>query len=370
MKKIWLFLIVIAVFCFAGGFQDSALASQDITQKHRQTKEKIRKLKWLENVETSKLYKNQQKLENAKNTLQSSKSQLATTQNELASMEVKLFKAVNEYKELNDTLQIHIRNVYKVKRRAICELLLNAGNINVLVDRLYFQKIILKKDFEQMSAAKQKAHEIAVLKATIELRKRNLERQKRTAESQQVYIQNAIDKNEAMINKLRTDRAYYEKSERELARQSASIGSYINRTGSSDVKVASGFIKPIGGPITSPFGTRIHPIFKSKSFHSGIDIGGPNLGAIHASNAGKVIFSGWYGGYGKVVILEHGIVNGKPMTTLYAHMNTIKVSNGQYVQKGQVIGLEGTTGYSTGPHCHFEVRVNGQPNNPVNYIGR
>ena len=71
---------------------------------------------------------------------------------------------------------------------------------------------------------------------------------------------------------------------------------------------------------------------------------------------------------GKVVIVEHGIVNGKPITTLYAHMNSTAVSNGQRVTKGQVLGYEGTTGYSTGPHCHFEVRVNGQPNNPLNYI--
>ncbi len=370
MKRFYALITTIVLLLWGLGIQPSALASQDVVRKHRQTQEKIKKLKWLENVETNKLYKNQQKLENAKMTLQTSKSKLETTQNELVDMQYKLFRAVNEYNELNTTLQSHIRNIYKIKRRAICELLLNAGDINILVDRLYFQKIILKNDFEQMAEAKRKAHEIAVLKTTIELRKRNLEQQKRSAESQKIYIQSAIDKNEAMINKLRTDRAYYEKAERELARQSASIGSYINRTGSSGVKVASGFIKPIGGPITSPFGTRVHPIFKSTSFHSGIDIGGPNLGAIRASNSGKVIYSGWYGGYGKVVILEHGIVNGKPMTTLYAHMNTIKVSNGQYVTKGQIIGLEGTTGYSTGPHCHFEVRVNGQPNNPVNYVGR
>ena len=105
-----------------------------------------------------------------------------------------------------------------------------------------------------------------------------------------------------------------------------------------------------------------------KGGHSGIDIGGPNLGDIKASNSGKVIYSGWYGGYGKVVIIEHGIINGKPVTTLYAHMSSIAVSNGTKVSKGQVIGYEGTTGYSTGPHCHFEVRVNGQPNNPLNYI--
>ena len=172
-----------------------------------------------------------------------------------------------------------------------------------------------------------------------------------------------------MINKLKTDRTAYEKSERELAKQSASIGSYINKTTkNSTIQVASGFMKPIQGQITSPYGPRVHPIFNSRTFHTGIDIGGPNLGAIRASNSGKVIYSGWYGGYGKVVILEHGIVNGKSITTLYAHMNSIKVVNGQRVNKGDVLGYEGTTGYSTGPHCHFEVRVNGTHTNPRKYI--
>ncbi len=97
-----------------------------------------------------------------------------------------------------------------------------------------------------------------------------------------------------MIHKLRTDRGSYEKAERALARQSASLQSMISRSRPSGtaIKVVSGFIKPIQGRITSPFGWRTHPIFNSKSFHSGVDIGGPNLGAIRASNSGKVIYSG------------------------------------------------------------------------------
>ena len=174
-----------------------------------------------------------------------------------------------------------------------------------------------------------------------------------------------------MIHKLKTNRAYYERAERELARQSASIESMISNmkpSSSTGVQATTGFIKPISGPITSPFGYRIHPIFKTRIFHSGIDIGGPNGGAIRASNNGKVIFAGWYGGYGQVVIIDHGVVRGQPITTLYAHMSSISVSKGQTVTKGQQIGREGSTGYSTGPHCHFEVRVNGQPRNPLNYI--
>ena len=78
--------------------------------------------------------------------------------------------------------------------------------------------------------------------------------------------------------------------------------------------------------------------------------------------------AGWYGGYGKVVIIDHGIVRGQAITTLYGHLNSISVQQGQQVKQGQVIGRVGTTGYSTGPHCHFEVRVKGQPRNPLNYI--
>ena len=347
----------------------SSFATQDLETKKKQTRAKINHLKWLESLETNKLYKNQQKLENATNSLQQSKTQIISAQKELNGMQAQLDKAAAEYNNLNNILAAHIRKVFKSQRKAFFELLITSEDINMLVDRVYFQKIILRDDYARMAAARSKAQEIAMLKYNIEARKRNLERSVASINTQQTYIQQAIAKNESMINKLRTDRVAYQRAERELAKQSASIGSYINRTAKDkDVQVASGFIKPIQGRITSPFGWRTHPISNSKSFHSGVDIGGPNLGPIRASNSGKVIYSGWYGGYGKVVIIEHGIVNGKPITTLYAHMNTIKVSNGQRVSKGDVVGYEGTTGYSTGPHCHFEVRVNGQPNNPLNYI--
>ena len=250
------------------------------------------------------------------------------------------------------------------------ELLLSAKDFNAFMDMIYFERLIIKKDYERLVQIKNKAERIAQLKSDIESRKKYLAQSIKNINSQQRDLERAIAQNQNMIKKLKTDRSYYEKTERELARQSDNLQSMLsNKTQDNTVKVTSaGFIKPIKGSITSPFGWRTHPIFNSRTFHSGIDIGGPNYGNIVASNAGKVIYSGWYGGYGKVVILDHGVVNGNPMTTLYAHMSTIKVNQGQTVQKGQVIGLEGTTGYSTGPHCHFEVRINGKPNNPLNYI--
>lgn len=366
-KKILNVLIFLSILLSTLGC--NLACANNIEAQKKETREKINRLKWLESLETNKLYKNQQKLESAHTSLARSKKQIVAAQGQLQDLQSQLSKASQEYSEINNQLASRIRNKYKSQRKALFETIISSEDINTLLDRIYFQNIIIQDDYQKMKVAKAKAERIRNLKYDIEMHKRSLERSVASINSQQAYIEQAISKNEKMIQKLRTDRIAYQKAEQELAKQSASIGSYINKTTKdSTVQVASGFIKPIQGRITSPFGWRTHPIFNTRSFHSGIDIGGPNYGEIRASNSGKVIYSGWYGGYGKVVILEHGMVNGKPITTLYAHMSSILVSNGQRVNKGQVIGKEGTTGYSTGPHCHFEVRVNGQPNNPNNYI--
>lgn len=341
-----------------------------IQQKQKVTHEKIKRLKVLEHLEKNKLYKNQQKLEQASSSLQYSKNQYSSLENQLAQMERELTASVAEFNNANIQMRKRIRQVYKNQRTGMFQLILTAKDLNSLLDVVYFEKIVLKKDYARMMTIKAKSQKIAMMKKNIEAKKIALAQSIQSINSQQKNIKYAIAQNQNMINKYKTDRKTYERAERELARQSASIQNMIARNkGTSTVKISSsGFMRPISGRITSPFGWRTHPIFNSRTFHSGVDIAGPNRGSIRASNSGKVIYSGWYGGYGKVVILDHGTVNGRPITTLYAHMSTIKVSQGQFVNKGEVVGYEGTTGYSTGPHVHFEVRVNGKPNNPLNYI--
>ena len=352
----------------------SLIASADqlksIQQKQRVTHEKIKRLKVLEHLEKSKLYKNQQKLEQASTNLQNSQNRYAQLERQLAQMERDLTASVAEFNNANIQMRKRIRQVYKNQRTGMFELILTAKDLNSLLDILYFEKIVLKKDYARIQSVKAKSERIAAMKKDVEAKKIAMAQSIEQINSQKKDIKSAIALNQNMINKYKTDRRTYEKAERELARQSASIQSMIARNrGSSNIKVSSaGFLKPISGRITSPFGWRTHPIFNSRTFHSGVDIAGPNKGSIRASNSGKVIYSGWYGGYGKVVILDHGIVNGKPTSTLYAHMSSIRVGQGQFVNKGEVVGYEGTTGYSTGPHVHFEVRINGKPNNPLNYI--
>lgn len=126
----------------------------------------------------------------------------------------------------------------------------------------------------------------------------------------------------------------------------------------------SGFQWPITARVTSEYGYRVHPVYGSRRLHAGIDIGAAGGTPIASSNGGVVIFAGRQGGYGNTIIVDHG----GGITTLYAHQSRLGASVGQAVNRGDIIGYVGATGTATGNHLHFEVRVNGSPTNPRNYL--
>jgi murein DD-endopeptidase MepM/ murein hydrolase activator NlpD len=123
----------------------------------------------------------------------------------------------------------------------------------------------------------------------------------------------------------------------------------------------SSFGWPVSGPITSPFGMRTDPLGRGFRMHTGIDIGAPMGSTVTASAGGRIIYAGWEGGYGNTIIIDHGGAT----STLYAHLSQIFISQGQDVQRGQAIGAVGCTGNCTGPHLHFEIRLNGVPTDPT-----
>lgn len=124
------------------------------------------------------------------------------------------------------------------------------------------------------------------------------------------------------------------------------------------------FSYPVRGPLTSPFGYRTHPILGTTRFHSGLDFGVDHGTPIQAAGSGIVLVAEWYGGYGNCVILQHG----NDMTTLYAHCSKLHVAQGDRIRQGQIIGDVGSTGMSTGPHLHFEVRQAGTPVDPLGFL--
>ncbi len=124
------------------------------------------------------------------------------------------------------------------------------------------------------------------------------------------------------------------------------------------------FQSPLGGRLSSFFGNRVHPIFNKRKFHNGIDIAAKYNTYVGAACEGKVIATGWMGGYGKAVIIEHK----DGYKTLYGHLNTISTKPGRYVKAGQLVGKVGSTGYSTGPHLHFTLWKNGRLINPLDVL--
>jgi murein DD-endopeptidase MepM/ murein hydrolase activator NlpD len=135
-------------------------------------------------------------------------------------------------------------------------------------------------------------------------------------------------------------------------------GAATSGSSSSEPPSSSGFIWPVSGPITSPFGMRWGTL------HPGIDIGVPSGTPVHAAASGTVIWCGWMSGYGNLVMIDHH--NG--LATLYGHQSRIGVGCNEQVSQGQVIGYVGCTGFCTGPHLHFEVRLNGTPVDPIGYL--
>jgi murein DD-endopeptidase MepM/ murein hydrolase activator NlpD len=231
------------------------------------------------------------------------------------------------------------------------------------IERIYDRDRKLLADLTQRSNQVEKQrNQIVAQKNEIELLTQKLKYQKSNIEAEVVAQQNTIDR-------LKSDRQALSQAEDRLVEDSRRLSQIIL----AKVQPYDGMILPPGtgqlmyptiGPVTSNFGWRIHPILGTERFHSGIDFGADYGSLVYASAQGRVIYADWYGGYGNAVIIDHG--NG--MTTLYGHCSELYVKEGDVVVKGQPISAVGSTGFSTGPHLHFELRANGEPIDPAAYL--
>lgn len=373
-KKILLKYFLLLVIFVPSYLECKVIATQTaplsvVERKKAETHKKIVILKKKEKIEVNKLYKSQIKLEQATKDLDQSANKLSDAKQKLDKIEIDLSKTIEGYSEIKALASDRLVSIYKGSYLSFLNVLFDSQDVNHIIDSMYFEKKLVERDKQVIDQMQLKAKRLSDLKNNKQEEQVNLVCAIHTINKRKLQIAESIETSETLIHRLRTDRATYEKSEIELEKQSASISKFLQKNQTvTNYTQSSIFIRPISGGISSPFGWRMHPIFKSRKFHTGIDIAGPNRGSVRASNSGRVVFSGWYGGYGKVVIIDHGRVDGKSVTTLYAHLGSFRVSKGAVVTRGQVIGNEGSTGYSTGPHLHFEVRVNGSPVNPLKYI--
>jgi murein DD-endopeptidase MepM/ murein hydrolase activator NlpD len=176
--------------------------------------------------------------------------------------------------------------------------------------------------------------------------------QRRQAETQVAEMESLSAAQEAELEGLIQER----ERELEAQRRATGIAGGVESEGGP-----GSFSWPVIGPITSPFGWRQNPFGGGPEFHQGLDIAAPTGTTVTAAAGGTVIMAQWYGGYGNYILIDHG----GGYSTGYGHLSAIYVSTGQVVQRGQAIGAVGSTGQSTGPHLHFEIRIAGKPVDPA-----
>jgi murein DD-endopeptidase MepM/ murein hydrolase activator NlpD len=340
----------------------------DINEQKSTLSEKIKQAR-LKEAEASKT------LRQIDHKLTDARLQVAVQSRYLSSNQEAWKKTKARLDELNDKKAIveekakeRVVAIYKKSQLRFIDSLIRSQSPTDYMDYLYFQRKVIDFDKKLLDTLKSQSEDIAKYGSSLEEETKRIEQiasKLKNIEEDIVYQQK---KQKEILSKLRQETAMYESSERQLERESIKLVYKISElsTGKNDNPESTGsFSYPVRAPITSPFGPRRHPIFGVRSMHSGIDLAAPYGTPIKASEGGVVIYSGWYGGYGKVVILDHA----KGFSTLYAHLSSTKVTVGARVKQGEVVGFEGSTGYATGPHLHFEVREQGKPKNPVIYLG-
>ncbi len=297
---------------------------------------------------------------------QARKAELDATEARMKENEDTLQGLQRDYDDKRQALGKRVRDIYIHGQISYLDVLFGAKDFNDLMTRMDLLKRIIRRDYNLVT-------EVAAVRDQLELKQAELEKDRETQAEQEsrahkarLDMEEKVGRQQALIERLKTDKALIDQQYEELMAASRQVGAMIRERGDGGMQVSGSgaMIWPISGPVTSEFGWRVHPITGSQRFHSGVDIGGDYGQSVHAAQSGTVEYAGWISGYGNAVIINHG----GGITTLYGHNQSLAVSEGQSVSQGQTIAYCGSTGNSTGPHCHFEVRRNGEPVSPYSYL--
>lgn len=259
------------------------------------------------------------------------------------------------------------------------EALLRTRDINELANVTHYVQAILRADRRVVDGVADETEAVAAARSGVDRLRESLAAEQAVAADAQAEVSRAADTHRivtamvaeerrarsGLVADLEGDLATYTALVSDLEEQSSELAAELARLDVGVAPIEGDLLWPTAGTAGSPFGNRTHPIFGTTRLHAGVDIAGSTGQPIIAAADGTIVSAGRRGGYGLAVVIDHG----GGLATLYAHQSVLAVSSGEFVGQGQKIGEVGSTGFSTGPHLHYEVRVNGAPQNPLNWYG-
>lgn len=393
--KIFSTLILILIFIlfavFFGNGESSGNHSQKIKEENQRlkkidqqiksVKDEINNLQKKESGYLETLHKIEKLLRDTGKELQVIERDLELAQKEIKQGEDELIFEKRMLKEKTKLLENRLREIYKRRLTGYLEILFNSESFSDFLTRFRYIKNILSLDAEVINDIRQQMKKIEDDKINLENREEILSLLKREVEKGKENIEFSIKAKKSIINKLNSQKEVYLKSLKELEQSSLEIKNIIERIHKQQeeyskrvtqkevpaitLKPKKGILAlPVQGKLISGYGRHKNTDFNTYTFNSGIDISAPLGQIVHAAGSGEVIYTGSIKGYGQIIIIDHG---GR-VTTLYAHLSKILIDIGDKVKKEQIVGQVGDSGGVSSTRLHFEVRVEGKPTDPMNWL--
>ena len=354
---------------YSAGLQDLLKQKNQVQDQMSNLKDKIDQIQDQKDDIGNQIAKINEKIGGVQNSLDDVSDKLSANQDKLKTVSTEIYEATKKQAQQEDTLKKRLVVYYENGNTSYLDVLLNSENLTDLLERYELIKQLVGYDntiITEIQATKKeldnKKAEIEATKAEIIIEQVNYQKIKTQFAANRAdrdkLLASLTDKQKQVERELEEEEAASNRIQREIQKLQV-VGSKSPYTGGKLAWPTPGYYN-----VTSTYGWRIHPVLGYKKFHAGIDIGAPKGATAVAGNEGTVIKASYDSGYGNVVIIDHG----GGISTLYAHNSSFLVSVGQKVKKGQAISKVGSTGLSTGPHCHFEVRQNGASTDPMQWV--
>ncbi|HUI68724.1 MAG TPA: peptidoglycan DD-metalloendopeptidase family protein [Nitrospirota bacterium] len=384
-------ILVLLFFLFVGhgfhayGADDSAGKKKELQRIKREMSEKQQKIKRADRKERSIL----SELDKIDRDIHAGSSELAVQQKQQREAEASLRDIEKSNAEISSELvtlkkvyAYRVRALYKMSRSGYAVAVLTSDGMGEAVKRIKYLGMIAEQDRMMIREYGSALGRLAVRQAEIAEKKDDILRRKRVIEGQKAELETRRHRKAEILGSVKGEKSLYEQALRELEESSVSLWAMIKKSEREKKAVSAAVLPrrpvtttipeknrlpwPVDGQVLIRFGIQRHPQFGTTVFRRGIEIEAHDGEAVRAVSDGQVAYADWYKGYGELVILEHG--NG--LYTLYGNLSRLDLKKGDRVSRGTVIGLAGDTGSPKGSRLYFEIRQNGEAQDPLAWLAR